>query len=53
MIATSEPAGFEPVIQARMANPMSSVEGAYDDVVAPGISTQLARSPTGLHRRHE
>ena len=53
VIATSEPAMFVPVIHTRIANPMSCTVGVYVLVVTPGISTQVARSPTGLQRRHE
>ncbi len=42
-----------PVIQTRIENPMSSVVGVYVLFVAPGICTQVARSPTALQRRQE
>ena len=44
---------FVPVIQTRIEKPMSAVVGVYVLSVAPGICTQVARSPTGLQRRHE
>ncbi len=53
VIARSEPAMFVPVIQTRIENPMSSVVGVYVLFVAPGIWTQVARSPTALQRRQE
>src|SRR5437660_868513 len=51
--ATSEPAMFVPVIHRRIEKPMSATVGVYVASVAPGIGTQLVRSPTGLQRRQE
>src|SRR5205823_11048815 len=53
VIATSEPITFVPVIHTRIENPMSCTAGVYVLAVAPGIWTHVARSPTGLQRRHE
>ena len=47
VIPWSEPAGFVAVIQTRMVWPMSATTGMYVAVVAPGIWTQLVRSPAG------
>ncbi len=53
VVPWSEPAGFVPVIQTRRVEPMSATTGMYVAFVAPGIWTQLERSPGGLQRRHE
>src|SRR5438034_804505 len=53
VIATSEPAGLVPLIQTRIARPMSCTVVTYVVVVAPGICTHVSRSPCGSQRRHE
>src|SRR6476469_5472159 len=49
----SVPCAFVAVSHTRIEKPMSCTVGVYVASVAPGISTQVARSPTGLHRRQE
>src|SRR4051812_44588611 len=51
--ARSLPFTFVPVIQTRIVLLMSATFGVYVAAVAPGIWTQLARSPGALQRRHE
>src|SRR5437016_12444116 len=53
VIVKSDPALFVAVIHTRNACPMSSAVWMYVDDVAPGIWTQLSKSPRGLQRRHE
>src|SRR3954471_8972497 len=53
VIAVSEPARFEPVIQTRSEKPMSARVGVYVELVAPTMGTHDSKSPTGLQRRHE